>query len=121
MSVGSLRRESLEILEEAGLFASAGENESELTGEEKELEKGRAKRKHMRELSGSPWFEEMIEGSELGKLKRRRGWQETADGKTKIEWEVVEFTAEDGETTSVDGGKHRIEVGGDDDAMKVDG
>lgn len=121
VSVGSLRRESLEILEEAGLFASAGENESELTGEEKGLEKGSAKRKHMRELSGSPWFEEMIEGSELGKLKRRRGWQESPDGKTKIEWEVVEFTPEDEETTSVDGGKHRIEVGGDDDAMKVDG
>lgn len=121
VSVGSLRRESLEILEEAGLFSSTGENESELTNEEKVLEKGRAKRKHMRELSGSPWFEEMIEGSELGKLKRRRGWQESPDGKTKIEWEVVEFTAEDEEETSVDSGKHRIQVGGDDDAMKVDG
>lgn len=121
VSIGSLRSESLEILEEAGLFASAGEDESEVMSEEKELGKGRAKRKHMRELSGTPWFEEMIEGSELGKLKRRRGWQESPDGRTKIEWEVVEFTAEDEEATSVDGGKHRIEVGGDDDAMKVDG
>lgn len=121
VSVGSLRGESLEILEEAGHFAGAGEKGRGATGEDKELDKGTAKRKHTRELSGTPWFEEMIEGSELGKLKRRRGWQESPDGKTQIEWEVVEFTAEDEAATSVDGGKHRIEVGGDGDAMKVDG
>lgn len=121
VSVGSLRSESLEILEEAGHFAGAGEKGRDATDEEKELDKGTVKRKHMRELSGTPWFEEMIEGSELGKLKRRRGWQESSDGKTQIEWEVVEFNAEDEAATSVDDGKHRIEVAGDDDAMKVDG
>ena len=44
-----------------------------------------------REVRGSPWFEEMIEGSRMGRLKRRRGGQISSDGSTRVEWEVTEF------------------------------
>lgn len=54
-----------------------------------------------------PWFEEMVEGSELGRVKRRRGGETSSDGKTTVEWEVVEIGGEEeGEATSTP--KHKI-------------
>lgn len=42
--------------------------------------------------SGIPWFEEMIQGSQLGRVgKSRRGMGVSNDGSTKIEWEVSEW------------------------------
>jgi len=61
---------------------------------------------HGREIRGTPWFEEMIEGSELGRMKRRRGGHTSADGKTKVEWEVVEF-GDDNEEGGLTGGEKR--------------
>ena len=49
------------------------------------------------ELKGQPWFEEMIEGSQLGNLRRRRGGRTSTDGKTKVEWEVLELNSNDNE------------------------
>ncbi|RLL97119.1 hypothetical protein CFD26_106800 [Aspergillus turcosus] len=44
---------------------------------------------------GIPWFEEMIEGSRLGRLmKRRRGVGISGDSSTTIEWEVTEWRDE---------------------------
>ncbi|KAL2833930.1 hypothetical protein BJY01DRAFT_239368 [Aspergillus pseudoustus] len=49
--------------------------------------------------SGIPWFEEMIEGSELGRLmKTRCGIGVSDDQLTTIEWEVSEWTDKDTET-----------------------
>lgn len=46
-------------------------------------------------MDGIPWFEEMIEGSGLGKLmKNRRGAGVSDDQSTSIEWEVSEWTDE---------------------------
>lgn len=45
---------------------------------------------------GIPWFEEMIEGSRLGRImKRRRGVGISDDSSTTIEWEVTEWLDED--------------------------
>ncbi|RHZ59018.1 uncharacterized protein CDV56_101553 [Aspergillus thermomutatus] len=45
---------------------------------------------------GIPWFEEMIEGSRLGRLmKKRRGVGVSGDNSTTIEWEVTEWGDED--------------------------
>jgi hypothetical protein len=42
---------------------------------------------------GIPWFEEMIEGSGLGRLMKTRGGVEVSgDQSTTIEWEVSEWT-----------------------------
>ncbi|KAL4873884.1 hypothetical protein BDV12DRAFT_159787 [Aspergillus spectabilis] len=48
---------------------------------------------------GLPWFEEMIEGSGLGRLiKMRRGFGVNDDRSTTIEWEVSEWTHMGSET-----------------------
>ncbi|PYH96728.1 hypothetical protein BO71DRAFT_374792 [Aspergillus ellipticus CBS 707.79] len=48
-------------------------------------------------LDGIPWFEEMIDGSRLGRLmKTRRGAGVSDDRSTSFEWEVSEWTS--GET-----------------------
>lgn len=49
-----------------------------------------------REVTGAPWFEETVEGSALGRIRRTRGGEISQDGRTRVEWEVVEF----------DGGEH---------------
>lgn len=44
------------------------------------------------ESVGLPWFQEMVEGSQLGRIgKSRRGGGDSADGRTRVEWEIVEF------------------------------
>lgn len=47
-------------------------------------------------VGGIPWFEEMIDGSRLGRLvKSRRGMGISDDNSTTIEWEISEWTNED--------------------------
>ncbi|KAJ5088665.1 Glutathione-dependent formaldehyde-activating enzyme/centromere protein V [Penicillium angulare] len=44
------------------------------------------------ELGGIPWFEEMVEGSRLGRLMRaKRGKGVSADSSTSFEWEISEW------------------------------
>lgn len=45
---------------------------------------------------GLPWFQSMIEGSKLGNMKRTMGERRNRDGSVRIEWEVVEWTGDDG-------------------------
>lgn len=61
-----------------------------------------------REARGIPWFQEMVEGSELGRIKRRRGGETSADGSTRIEWEVVEIGRDDGEGDATSTAKRKI-------------
>ncbi|KKZ61114.1 hypothetical protein EMCG_04259 [[Emmonsia] crescens] len=43
-------------------------------------------------VNGIPWFEEMMQGSRLGRVgKRRRGVGISADRSTRVEWEVSEW------------------------------
>ncbi|OAX84730.1 hypothetical protein ACJ72_00896 [Emergomyces africanus] len=43
-------------------------------------------------INGIPWFEEMIQGSRLGRVgKRRRGVGISADSSTRVEWEMSEW------------------------------
>jgi hypothetical protein len=67
------------------------------------------------------WFEEMISGSALGRTqKTRRGMGMSADGTTKVEWEVTEIGAGDDDSDSGTGrGKRKIgDIGGHDDVMQ---
>lgn len=41
--------------------------------------------------AGMPYFEEMVENSELGQIKRRKGGHTSMDGKTTVEWEITEI------------------------------
>lgn len=47
---------------------------------------------HRGRTGGLSWFEELLEGSRLGHgQKTRRGQGVSADGSTRIEWEVSEY------------------------------
>ncbi|PGH12059.1 hypothetical protein AJ80_06878 [Polytolypa hystricis UAMH7299] len=51
-------------------------------------------------LAGIPWFEEMIEGSRLGRVaKRTRGMGVSSDQSMQIEWEVSEWHDEPSEAS----------------------
>lgn len=124
INLNSLKRESVEKLEDAGLLSGVEHAE-----DEKDQSAGdRTKARHVtmvgegREIRGTPWFEEMIEGSELGRLKRRRGGGRSSDGKTIIEYEVTEFTSGDGDGIITGTGKRKLgSLGGEDDVEMQSG
>lgn len=67
---------------------------------------------------GLPWFETMIEGSTLGKIKRSRGQGQSRSGNVRVEWEIMEWTGgdegEEEETPSA--GKRKLAHVEDEDA-----
>lgn len=44
---------------------------------------------------GMPYFEEMVENSRLGRIKRQKGGHTSRDGRTTVQWEVVEIGGDD--------------------------
>lgn len=106
VNLGSLGRGSVERLQDLGLLGGDDEDEddgNEETAKEERLRergsKDMTKKRDVegREVRGNPWFEEMIEGSELGRIKRRRGGKTSRDGRSRYEWEIVEVGGEEGE------------------------
>ncbi|KAL8761018.1 MAG: hypothetical protein Q9184_002831 [Pyrenodesmia sp. 2 TL-2023] len=101
VNLGSLSSQSIEKLSDEGLLYGDDDGQSPNAA----AAAAAAAREHPSDLSimsnerkirGAPWFEQMVEGSHLGRIKRRIGGQTSADGKSKVEWEVVEFTTEPG-------------------------
>ena len=117
VNLASLKNESVEKLEEAGILSEASNEE----GQELVGTRGGSRQVDVpaqaqaREVRGNPWFEEIIEGSELGRVKRRRGGESSADGKTTVEWEVVEFDSEQGDGGGNGPSKRKIGSLNDDD------
>jgi hypothetical protein len=118
-----MERTSLDLLEELGLLV-LDHNQAEEGGRDLTTPRGRdhhnalQTRSVERETQGHPWFEETIKGSELGKVRRRRGGNISADGQAKVEWEIVEIGGdEEGDIVSCTGPvKRKIDsVSGDDD------
>ncbi|RMZ91950.1 hypothetical protein DV736_g814, partial [Chaetothyriales sp. CBS 134916] len=65
------------------------------------------------------WYEELIEGSRLGRtLQTRRGVGTTADGSTAVQWEVSEWTEADDEAAPK---RKAGEIEGDDVGMTAMG
>jgi hypothetical protein len=50
---------------------------------------------HSMQGRGMPYFEEMVENSRLGRIKRQMGGHTSADGTRTVQWEVVEIGGED--------------------------
>lgn len=120
VNLGSLRKDSMERLEDAGLLpGSKSEGNEKLqtaTGGPRQI----ANLGQGREVQGTPWFEEMIQGSELGRIKRRRGGKTSSDGNTTVEWEITEFESGEGDSAAASTGKRKLGSldGGDDVEMK---
>lgn len=72
---------------------------------------------------GISWFEDMIQGSQLGHhSKRRKGHGTSADGTTTISWEVSEYYDGDdddnGESSTTRAKRKAGEIEGDDTTMR---
>lgn len=123
MSVGSLTGTDLRDLGNLGLLPTEEESESDSAGEAAAKEK--AEQEKSREQSavvGVPWFESMLRGSGLGRVKRTRGVQSSSDGRTRVEWEITEWIEGDGnegiEIVTQNSGKRKLGVvEGDDSVM----
>ena len=92
VTLGSLWGDSLSLLEKLGWL----EDES---SEEEDVERGSSSRVVRRTAGsmsnrGMPYFEELVEDSRLGKIKRRRGGHVDAEGR-EVQWEVTEIEGGD--------------------------
>lgn len=110
LTLGSLLQEDLQDLEDLGLIPE--ESESEL--EEKQV--GSPNRDHaLRQSFGVPWFDGMVEGTRLGRMRRTHGIQRSDDGTVKVEWEIIEESDGpesadvDMETGSTSSGKRKLQ------------
>lgn len=108
MNIESLRRDSRERLEDAGLLPGLGSGEKEVEQTAPASSDQVANVGQGREVRGTPWFEEMIQGSELGRIKRRGGGETSSDGLTKIEWEISEFESSEGDAAAASSGKRKL-------------
>ncbi|MCJ1361816.1 hypothetical protein MMC16_000916 [Acarospora aff. strigata] len=106
ITLGSLLGEDLRELGELGLLPQGSLEGDESVSTSQAL----AKKEGGTETLGVPWFHDMIEGSHLGRIGRaRRGGGISADGRTTVEWEVVEFeTDENGSNGGIGTGKRKI-------------
>ena len=122
INLGSLRNESLERLEDSGLLSSIQNESKAQDQDETDKPNELASSPQGREMRGNPWFEEIIEGSELGRIKRRRGGNTSGDGKSMVEWEITEFESGDAYETTGGTGKRKLGsyVEGDDIHMRGD-
>ena len=70
-------------------------------------------------LGDLDWFEQMIDGSRLGRTQRTtRGLGVSADGNRTVQWEVSEYTEGDSDTPSSSTKRKIGDVTGDDVAMR---
>lgn len=87
LTLGSLLREDLRDLEDMGLIPDDSDPEEDESAEAPTADSG-----SLREYFGVPWFDGMVEGTKLGKLRRRQGVGQSHDGSVKVEWEIVEYS-----------------------------
>lgn len=91
LTLGSLLQEDLQDLEDLGLIPE--ENEGEGDEQDKRKEKEGSTRNQgiaLRQSFGVPWFDGMVEGTRLGRLRRTHGIKHSGDGAVKVEWEIIE-------------------------------
>jgi hypothetical protein len=106
VTIGSLFREDQSVLEDLGLLPNdvdtgdlleSMETAVTSTAAPASVQVGSSEpqlsvRHRKGTVGGIPWFEEMIEGSWLGRVgKSRRGVGISTDGSIKIEWDVSEW------------------------------
>lgn len=115
MNLNSLKHESVERLEEAGFLSGLADEEVGKPHSGSNQATHITRMGEGREVQGVPWFEEMVEGSELGRV-RRRGGGRSSDGKTIVEYEITEFESGDGDTTT---GKRKHGSLGDGDDVEM--
>lgn len=72
-----------------------------------------------RETTSIPWFDSIVEGSSLGgRLKTTKGTRRSADGSTRIEFEIMEYN-DDGEGSSSPPATGKRKLGDRDDVEEA--
>lgn len=81
-----------------------------------------------RETLSIPWIDSIVEGSSLGgRLKGTKGTRQSADGTTRIEWEIVEYDGdgddddEDAGGSPANSGKRKLSDRDDTDDQQMEG
>lgn len=74
-----------------------------------------------RGLQATLWFEEMIEGSELGKIRRVRGGRSSLGGGGRVEWEILDFGDDEEEDRVQSIGKRKLDMVGKGDDVELRG
>ena len=120
ISLGTLKSESRERLEDAGLLSEPEDAYVQERTENISPAREIARRSQGREILGSPWFEDLIEGSELGRIKRRRGGQSSSAG-TRVEWEIIEFESGDDDGKLRETSKRKLDMVGNDGDITMRG
>jgi hypothetical protein len=110
VNLGSLEEDDVALLDSWGLLAPEDEEEENAGQGGPVAEAGASSSLAPRSAAntvqvvaqrGAPWFEEMVEHSRLGQLRRQRGGYESHDGSTTVQWEVVELRS-DGTEVALD-------------------
>lgn len=111
-TLGSLASNDLRDLENLGLLPREASDDWDVTDT---TVAGLVRSRGEQSQASVPWFESMVEGSGLGRVKRSKGSR--TEGNTKVEWEVAEWTdGDDGQTANVS--KRKLEtLEGDDSVM----
>jgi hypothetical protein len=94
LTIGSLLDEDQALLGQLGYLPS-GESSDEDASAAGPSRTSRAVIRSEPQIRGSPWFEEMVEHSKLGRFKHQRGGHSSRDGSIRVEWEVKEWTEDD--------------------------
>lgn len=123
LTLGSLCSEDLGDLEELGLLPDLDTDpaaESSTASAAVAPETGLAAYNGRETVGNVPWFDTLIEGSRLGNMRTARGSGRSRDGTVRVEWEIVEYTDDDGRETPQNG-KRKLgqrDDGGDSSAME---
>jgi len=98
LTLGSLLNEDLERLGELGLLDPEEEDSTEVR-ETPKAEKTVTQFRPAKGVvhRGAAWFEDLIQDSRLGRIKRQKGSHKSEDGRTSVEWEIIEWTEEGNE------------------------
>ncbi|KAL8911700.1 MAG: hypothetical protein Q9172_007627 [Xanthocarpia lactea] len=115
VNLGSLRSGSIEKLADEGLLPGSDTSFEAITAQRSGNVMEKTSLAETREIQGAPWFEDIIEGSELGRMKRQRGGHSSADGRSKVSWEVVEFTSDPSDGGSNNGKRKLSQIGKEND------
>lgn len=119
LTLGSLIQEDLQDLEDMGLIPddTSEEDDTEQPKETNTAARDKStsppnKETVLRQSFGVPWFDGLVEGTRLGKLRRSQGIQQSQDGSLKIEWEIVEYSdngEDDVEMETPSSGKRKLD------------
>jgi hypothetical protein len=117
LTLGSLSGDDLRNLEELGLLPKEAMEDAE--NDKEKIDNAAPLASNILSVDGNeglPWFEAMVEGSKLGKMRKSMGNRRSRDGSITVDWEIVEWTDE-GEGEVLPSGKRKLgEVVGDEDS-----